>query len=57
MFLFYFFQLAFWQARSISLMEMYTEQGEKSEKCGDINFGLDYDFSSETLKLRVIQVS
>ena len=57
MFLFYFFQLAFWQARSISLMEMYTEQGQHSEKCGDINFGLDYDFSSETLKLRVIQVS
>jgi hypothetical protein len=31
-------------------------QGEPSEKCGELNFGLDYDFSSQTLKLKIIQV-
>lgn len=49
-------QLAFWQNRSISLVDMYTDQGEPSEKCGEINFALDYDFPSQTLKLKLIQV-
>ena len=32
-------------------------QGEPSEKCGEINFSLDYDFNTQTLKLKIIQVS
>ena len=51
------FQLAFWNNRSISLVDMYHEQGEPSEKCGEINFGLEYDFATQTLKLKMIQVS
>jgi len=47
--------LAFWQNRSISLMDMYLDQGEPSEKCGDLNFGLEYDFATQTLKLKIIQ--
>jgi hypothetical protein len=31
-------------------------QGEPSEKCGEINFSLDYDFNTQTLKLKIIQV-
>jgi hypothetical protein len=49
-------QLAFWNNRSISLIDMYTEQGDPSEKCGELNFALDYDFASQTLKLKMIQV-
>ena len=29
----------------------------QADKCGEINFGIEYDFISETLKLRIIQVS
>ena len=50
-------QLAFWQNRSISLVDMYVNQGEPSEKCGELNFGLEYDFATQTLKLKIIQVS
>ena len=28
----------------------------QADKCGELNFGVEYDFISETLKLRVIQV-
>ena len=36
---------------------MYKDQqGEPSEKCGDIHFGLNYDFSTQTLKLKIIEV-
>ena len=31
-------------------------QGEPSEKCGEINFSLDYDFNTQTLRLKLIQV-
>ncbi|CAB4064979.1 SYT7 [Lepeophtheirus salmonis] len=41
--------LAFFQNRSISLVDMYTDQGEPSEKCGEINFSLDYDFFAKDL--------
>ena len=37
-------------------MDMYLDQGEPSEKCGDLNFGLEYDFATQTLKLKIIQV-
>ena len=36
-------------------MDMYGTDGN-DEKCGEINFGLDYDFSTQTLKLKIIQV-
>ena len=36
---------------------MYLDQGEPSEKCGELNFGLEYDFATQTLKLKIIQVS
>lgn len=39
----------------MSLADMYVETGEPSEKCGEINFQLDYDFVSQTMKLKVIQ--
>ncbi|XP_023327507.1 synaptotagmin-2 [Eurytemora carolleeae] len=47
--------LAFWQQRSMTLLELYTDQGEPSEKCGDLNFSLDYDFNTQTLRLKIIQ--
>ena len=48
--------MAFWHNRSISLMDMYMNDGEPSEKCGDLNFGLEYDFATQTLKLKIIRV-
>ena len=50
-------QLAFWNNRTMSLMDMYGANGDSSEKCGEINFGLDYDFATQTLKLKIVQVS
>jgi len=47
-------KLSFWNNRSISLMDMYGADGN-DEKCGEINFGLDYDFATQTLKLKIIQ--
>ena len=35
---------------------MYINEGEPTEKCGDLNFGLEYDFATQTLKLKIIQV-
>ena len=37
------------------MMNMYGGDGN-DEKCGEINFGLDYDFATQTLKLKIIQV-
>ena len=37
-------------------MEMYTDPQGLGEKCGDINYSLEYDFEAETLKLNIIQV-
>lgn len=37
---------------------MYTDpqgDGVSGERCGDINFSIDYDFTSQTLKLKIIQ--
>ena len=36
---------------------MYLDQGDPSEKCGELNFGLEYDFATQTLKLKINQVS
>ena len=41
----------------MSLVDMYVETGDPSEKCGELNFSLDYDFATQTLKLKMIQVS
>ena len=41
----------------MSLVDMYIETGDPSEKCGELNFSLDYDFATQTLKLRLIQAS
>ena len=38
------------------MMNMYGGDGN-DEKCGEINFGLDYDFATQTLKLKIIQVN
>ena len=39
------------------MLDLYgDQQGEPSEKYGDINFGIDYDFPTQTLKLKIIQV-
>ena len=38
-------------------MNLYADpKGEPSEKCGDIQFGIDYDFPTQTFKLKIIQV-
>ena len=41
----------------MSLVDMYIETGDPSEKCGELNFSLDYDFATQTLKLKMIQGS
>ena len=30
---------------------------DDQEKCGDINFNIEYDYQQQTLKLRIIQVT
>lgn len=40
----------------MSLVDMYTDTGDPTEKCGELNFALDYDFATQTLKLKMIQV-
>ena len=40
----------------MSLVDMYIETGDPTEKCGELNFSLDYDFATQTLKLKMIQV-
>jgi len=36
-------------------VDMYLDQGDPSEKCGELNFGLEYDFATQTLKLKINQ--
>ena len=43
------------QALSFQYYTPFSD-GEPSEKCGEINFSLDYDFQTQTLKLKIIQV-
>ena len=51
------FQLSFLQNRSFTLLSLYSDQaGEPSEKCGDINFNIEYEYPTQTLKLKIIQV-
>ena len=50
------FQAAFWQNRSVSLLDMYIDNSEPSENIGQIQFSLEYDHINSTLLLRIIQV-
>ena len=51
------FQLSFLQNRSFTLLSLYSDQaGEPSEKCGDLNFNIEYEYPTQTLKLKIIQV-
>ncbi|XP_037070879.1 synaptotagmin-7-like isoform X1 [Pollicipes pollicipes] len=46
---------AFWQNRSVSLLDMYIDNSEPSENIGQIQFSLEYDYQNSTLVLRIIQ--
>ena len=50
-------QMAFWQNRSISLVDMYIDNSEPTENVGQIHFSLEYDFQNTTLILKIMQVS
>jgi len=47
--------MAFWQNRSISLVDMYIDNSEPTENVGNIHFSLEYDFENTTLILKIIQ--
>jgi len=49
-------QMAFWQNRSISLVDMYIDNSEPTENVGQIHFSLEYDFQNTTLILKIMQV-
>ena len=51
-----FWQMAFWQNRSISLVDMYIDNSEPTENVGQIHFSLEYDFQNTTLILKIMQV-
>ena len=48
--------MAFWQNRSISLVDMYIDNSEPTENVGQIHFSLEYDFANTTLILKIMQV-
>ncbi|CAG0882527.1 unnamed protein product [Darwinula stevensoni] len=47
--------MAFWQNRSMSLVDMYVDSSEPTETVGHIQFSLEYDFATSTLILKIIQ--
>ena len=49
--------MAFWQNRSISLVDMYIDNSEPTENVGHIHFNLEYDFENTTLILKIVQVA
>jgi hypothetical protein len=49
--------MAFWQNRSISLVDMYIDNSEPTENVGQIHFSIEYDFQNTTLILKIIQVT
>ena len=49
-------QMAFWQNRSVSLVDMYIDNSEPTENVGQIHFSLEYDFQNTTLILKIMQV-
>lgn len=50
-------QMAFFQNRSLSLVDMYIDTSEPTENVGEIQFSLEYNFNEMTLILRIMQVS
>ena len=48
--------MAFWQNRSVSLVDMYIDNSEPTENVGQIHFSLEYDFQNTTLILKIMQV-
>ena len=50
-------QMAFFQNRSLSLVDMYIDTSEPTENVGQIQFSLEYNFSEMTLIVRIMQVS
>ncbi|CAG0922056.1 unnamed protein product [Notodromas monacha] len=47
--------MAFWQAKSMSLLDMYVDTSEPTDAVGQIQFSLEYDFSTSTLILKIFQ--
>ena len=50
-------QMAFFQNRSLSLVDMYIDTSEPTENVGEIQFSLEYNFTKMTLIIRIMQVS
>lgn len=50
-------QMAFFQNRSLSLVDMYIDTSEPTENVGEIQFSLEYNFNKMTLIIRIMQVS
>ncbi|XP_047740521.1 synaptotagmin-7 isoform X2 [Hyalella azteca] len=47
--------MAFFQNRSLSLVDMYIDTSEPTENVGEIQFSLEYNFNEMTLILRIMQ--
>lgn len=47
--------MQFWQNRSLSQLDMFIDQSEPTENCGQIQFSLEYDFQTSTLVLKILQ--
>uniref|UniRef100_T1J5H1 C2 domain-containing protein n=1 Tax=Strigamia maritima TaxID=126957 RepID=T1J5H1_STRMM len=47
--------MQFWQNRSLSQLDMFIDQSEPTENCGQIQFSLEYDFPTSTLILKIMQ--
>ncbi|MPC80318.1 hypothetical protein E2C01_074895 [Portunus trituberculatus] len=48
--------MAFFQNRSLSLVDMYIDTSEPTENVGQIQFSMEYNFNEMTLILRIMQV-
>ncbi|XP_069159115.1 synaptotagmin-7 isoform X3 [Procambarus clarkii] len=48
-------QMAFFQNRSLSLVDMYIDTSEPTENVGQIQFSMEYNFNEMTLILRIMQ--
>ncbi|XP_071512829.1 synaptotagmin-7 isoform X1 [Panulirus ornatus] len=47
--------MAFFQNRSLSLVDMYIDTSEPTENVGQIQFSMEYNFNEMTLILRIMQ--
>ncbi|XP_063878744.1 synaptotagmin-7-like isoform X2 [Scylla paramamosain] len=48
-------KMAFFQNRSLSLVDMYIDTSEPTENVGQIQFSMEYNFNEMTLILRIMQ--